>query len=152
MDWHHYRRFAPNFAAITSTLHALTRKNVIFEWTDACQRAFDQLKQKLTTAPVLVFPAFRIEFILRAVWDLDLSCLRSRKMVWCISLLMLHDLSIRTSETMLSPNWRHRQLCGQLVIFACTCWDVIQLSLLITLPVSLCWVRHDLLARLCTGR
>ena len=36
----YYRRFIPNFAKIANPLHALTKKNVPFEWTTLCQEAF----------------------------------------------------------------------------------------------------------------
>ena len=54
----YYRRFIPGFAQIASPLHALTKKNVAFHWTTGCERAFEQLKDKLVSAPVLVFPKF----------------------------------------------------------------------------------------------
>ena len=34
-----YRRFIPHFSAVAGPLHALTRKDVPFEWTAACQSA-----------------------------------------------------------------------------------------------------------------
>ena len=49
----YYRRFVAGFADIAAPLHALTRKNAKFEWSSERQQAFDALKQKLTTAPVL---------------------------------------------------------------------------------------------------
>ena len=34
----------------------LTRKRVKFEWDDLCEKAFQQLKRKLTSAPILIVP------------------------------------------------------------------------------------------------
>ena len=34
----------------------LTKKNVKFVWGDDCEEAFDELKRRLTSAPVLVVP------------------------------------------------------------------------------------------------
>jgi len=45
-------------------LHVLTRKNVNFLWTTECQIAFDELKEKLVSAPVLVYPNFERSFVL----------------------------------------------------------------------------------------
>ena len=47
----YYRRYVKNFAAIAGPLHALTRKDVVFHWSAACQDAFDRLKTLLTTSP-----------------------------------------------------------------------------------------------------
>ena len=60
----HYRRFVKNFAKIASPLHGLTRKLAEFKWTQECQAAFDQLKNKLETAPILAYPNFDLPFTL----------------------------------------------------------------------------------------
>ena len=60
----YYRRFVPRFSSVASPLHALTRKDVCFEWSPACESAFRQLKEHLCSAPVLAFPDFSHGFIL----------------------------------------------------------------------------------------
>ena len=40
----YYRRYVKGFAAIAAPLHALTRKDAVFHWSEDCQNAFDQLK------------------------------------------------------------------------------------------------------------
>lgn len=60
----YYRRFIENFAKLGKPLFDLTKQNTTFNWTPACQTAFDTLKEKLLTAPVLVFPNFQKPFIL----------------------------------------------------------------------------------------
>ncbi len=52
----YFRRFIPLFASIAHPLHSLTRKGEAFNWTPACQTAFDTLKQRLVEAPVLAYP------------------------------------------------------------------------------------------------
>jgi hypothetical protein len=52
----YYRRFIEGFSKIARPMTALLAKKVEFEWTPACQESFEMLKQKLTTAPVLVLP------------------------------------------------------------------------------------------------
>ena len=61
-----YRRYVPNFAAITSPLTDATRKNMPnrIAWGEPQQRAFDKLKSVLTTEPVLHLPDFERQFIL----------------------------------------------------------------------------------------
>ena len=40
-----YRQFIPNFARIATPLHQLTRKGVVFEWTQECSGTFNELKR-----------------------------------------------------------------------------------------------------------
>ena len=58
----YYRRYVKGFAAIAAPLHALTRKDAVFHWSEDCQNAFDQLKLRLTTSPITAFPDFSQEF------------------------------------------------------------------------------------------
>lgn len=60
----YYRRFVKGFAQLAQPLHALTRKGATYSWTEACQDAFDELKRRLTTAPILAYPSFDCEFTL----------------------------------------------------------------------------------------
>ena len=52
----YYRRFIKDFANIAKCLHALTSKNSKWQWTQECEDAFELLKGKLTTAPILGYP------------------------------------------------------------------------------------------------
>ena len=54
----YYRRYIHRFSEIAAPLHQLTNKGVTFKWTESCQLAFNQLKKKLTEAPVLAYPQF----------------------------------------------------------------------------------------------
>ena len=54
----YYRRFMPNFARVAGLLHMLTRVDVPFVWTKACEGAFARLKELLTSPPVLAYPDF----------------------------------------------------------------------------------------------
>uniref|UniRef100_A0A158P4I8 RNA-directed DNA polymerase n=1 Tax=Tetranychus urticae TaxID=32264 RepID=A0A158P4I8_TETUR len=49
----YYRRFIKDFAEIARPLTNLTRKDLPFEWGQEQEEAFNQLKLKLTTPPVL---------------------------------------------------------------------------------------------------
>ena len=48
-----YRKCIERYAHIAAPLTQLTRKDVDFSWTNDCQEAFDNLKLRLSTAPVL---------------------------------------------------------------------------------------------------
>ena len=60
----YYRRFQKNYANIARPLQNLTKNNVVFEWTDKCQQAFEKLIENLTTAPVLAYPDCNKPFIM----------------------------------------------------------------------------------------
>ena len=52
----YYRRFVKNYADIAKPLHQLTEKTASFCWSEKCQQAFDELRQRLVAAPILTFP------------------------------------------------------------------------------------------------
>ncbi len=49
----YFRRFVEGFSKITAPMNRLTRKGEKFTWTPVCQLSFDELKRKLTKAPIL---------------------------------------------------------------------------------------------------
>ena len=51
----YYRKFVPRFADISRPLTTLTKKDKKFEWTLACQKSFDLLKETLCGEPVLKY-------------------------------------------------------------------------------------------------
>jgi hypothetical protein len=55
----YFRKFIKHFAQITAPLTDLLKKNQPFYWTPRCQQAFDKVKDKLTSAPLLVLPDWR---------------------------------------------------------------------------------------------
>jgi hypothetical protein len=59
-----YRRLVANFAETAKPLTKLTRKEQEFYWGPSQQEAFEELKTKLCTTPVLAYPNFDLPFIL----------------------------------------------------------------------------------------
>ncbi|KAL8134961.1 hypothetical protein AgCh_009829 [Apium graveolens] len=60
----YYRRFVQNFSKIAVPLTKLTRKNEKFVWTKKCEENFQELKKRLVTAPVLMLPDEKGEFVI----------------------------------------------------------------------------------------
>ncbi|WVZ70841.1 hypothetical protein U9M48_019477 [Paspalum notatum var. saurae] len=52
----YYRRFIESFSKIAKPMTSLLEKGVPFIWSKERQAAFDELKKRLTTAPVLTLP------------------------------------------------------------------------------------------------
>ena len=52
----YYRRFIEDFSRLAVPMTRLTRKGVKFEWDDLCEKAFQELKRRLTSAPILIVP------------------------------------------------------------------------------------------------
>ena len=61
----YYRRFIPNFAAISSPLVHLTKKGCNFIWSEKQKHAFSLLKQLLCSAPILCYPKLDQPFTLQ---------------------------------------------------------------------------------------
>ncbi|MGG6712832.1 UNVERIFIED_CONTAM: hypothetical protein ITH36_24725, partial [Salmonella enterica subsp. enterica serovar Weltevreden] len=51
-----YRRFIKDFSKIAQPLSRLLQDEVPFDFDQSCRDAFDTLKEKLTTAPVIQAP------------------------------------------------------------------------------------------------
>ncbi|KAM2864295.1 hypothetical protein FF1_022978 [Malus domestica] len=57
-----YRRFIKNFSKIAQPLCRLLQKEVAFEFDHACSTAFKQLKEALTSAPIITPPDWSLPF------------------------------------------------------------------------------------------
>eukprot|EP00253_Pinus_taeda_P018144 PITA_18144 len=58
----YYRRFIKDFSKLASPLFSLLGKDVEFKWTDNCQGALDELKDKLVSALILRGPNWALPF------------------------------------------------------------------------------------------
>ena len=58
----YHRRFVDGFSKIASPLNHLTRKDVLFLWSPECQSAFQTLKERLCSPPILSYPDFILPF------------------------------------------------------------------------------------------
>jgi hypothetical protein len=72
----YYRRFIENFSKIAKPMTELLKYNTKFEWLEACEKTFQELKRRLTTAPVLTLPDIKMDFVV--------YCDSSRKGLRCV--------------------------------------------------------------------
>ncbi|KAK2188352.1 hypothetical protein NP493_135g04006 [Ridgeia piscesae] len=108
----YYRRFVPGFAKIATPLHALlggtskkkSKKNNSAPsfaecWNESCDIAFNELKQRLVTAPVLGYPDFTKPFILETDASLKgLGAVLSQRQENGIVVLSYASRGLRESE------------------------------------------------------
>ncbi|RVX00475.1 Retrovirus-related Pol polyprotein from transposon 17.6 [Vitis vinifera] len=57
-----YRRFIKDFSKISKPLCELLVKDAKFIWNEKCQKSFEELKQFLTTAPIVRAPNWKLPF------------------------------------------------------------------------------------------
>ncbi|RVW46875.1 Retrovirus-related Pol polyprotein from transposon 17.6 [Vitis vinifera] len=57
-----YRRFIKDFSKISKPLRELLVKDAKFVWDEKCQKSFEELKQFLTTAPIVRAPNWKLPF------------------------------------------------------------------------------------------
>ncbi|KIM66946.1 hypothetical protein SCLCIDRAFT_47165, partial [Scleroderma citrinum Foug A] len=60
-----YRMFIANFSQIAHSLHLLTKKDQEYVWGEAQQLAFQELKNRLTSSPVLRLPDLSKPFVIQ---------------------------------------------------------------------------------------
>ena len=89
------------FVSIVSHLTNLTKNNVKFEWSEACERSFQILKDRLTTAPVFILPEGTKVFVV--------YCDASLVELGCV--LMQHGKVIAYSSRQLKVHEKYNPTC-----------------------------------------
>ena len=111
----YYRKFVEGFSKLAAPLTKLTRKEENFVWSEACQQSFDELKQKLTSAPVLTLPSGQDGY--------TVNCDASRQGLACV--LMQHENVIAYTSRQLKKhekNYTTHDLELAVVVFALRIW------------------------------
>ncbi|KAA0035500.1 pol protein [Cucumis melo var. makuwa] len=111
----YYRRFVKNFSRIATPLIQLTRKGAPFVWSKACEDSFQNIKQKLVTAPVLTVPDGSGSFVIYSY--------ASKKGLGCV--LMLQGKVVAYASRQLKSheqNYPTHDLELAAVVFALKIW------------------------------
>ncbi|KAJ9536518.1 hypothetical protein OSB04_un000312 [Centaurea solstitialis] len=113
----YYRRFIEHFSTIATPLMALTKKDIKFEWSSTCERAFNNLKGKLTSAPILALPNGTDGFVVYCdASKLGLGCVLmqdGKVIAYASRKLKVHELNYPTHDMELAAVvfalkiWRH---------------------------------------------
>ena len=123
----YYRRFIQDFSKIATPIMRLTGKDVPFVWSEACQQAFDELKTRLTSAPVLTLPDRTCDYeVFCDASGMGLGCVlhqRGKVVAYASRQLRVHEKNYPTHDLELEAVifalkiWRHYLLGEQVKIF-----------------------------------
>ncbi|CAH9107428.1 unnamed protein product, partial [Cuscuta europaea] len=123
----YYRRFVKDFSKIARPLTNLTKKTTKFYWDEDCEAAFQELKKRLTTAPVLTLPSGTEGFdIYSDASKKGLGCvlMQNRKVVaYASRQLKVHEVNYPTHDLELAAVvfalkiWRHYLYGAQCKIY-----------------------------------
>ena len=124
----YYRRFVEGFSKMVSPLTQLTRKDQPFSWTDKCEECFEEMKRRLTTAPVLTIPntSKKFEVYCDASYQ-GLGCVLmqdKRLVAYASRQLKVHEKNYPTHDLELAAvvfalnTWRHYLYGSQFQVFS----------------------------------
>jgi ribonuclease HI len=113
----YYRRFIEGFNNLAKPMIALLEKNAKFVWSDKCQTNFEELKRRLTTAPVLTLPDLSKSFSIYCdASRLGLGCVlmqEGKVLAYASRQLRKHEMNYPTHDLELAAVvhalkiWRH---------------------------------------------
>ena len=124
----YYRRFVQDFSRIAASLTRLTKKGVKFEWFEKCEQSFQELKDRLTSAPVLALPDDSGEYVVycdASRQDLGGVLMQHERVIaYASRQLKLHEVNYPTHDLELAAVvfalklWRHYLYGAKCQIFS----------------------------------
>ena len=92
-----YHQFIEDFSGIVKPMTSLLRKDATWKWSDAEENAFQELKRRITTAPVLIMPDMSKQFIVEAdASDFAIGAILSQEQLdgkWKLVAFLSHTLN-----------------------------------------------------------
>ncbi|GKC49309.1 putative reverse transcriptase domain-containing protein [Tanacetum coccineum] len=123
----YYRRFIEGFSKIAKPMTKLTQKNVKFDWSEKAEAAFQLLKQKLCSAPILALPEGSENFVVycdSSRKGLGAVLMQREKVIAYVSRkLKIHEKNYTTHDLELKvvvfalKMWRHYLYGSKCVVF-----------------------------------
>ncbi|KAD7479048.1 hypothetical protein E3N88_02184 [Mikania micrantha] len=124
----YYRRFIQDFSKIASPLTSLTQKNIKFVWGQKQEEAFQILKQKLSSAPILALPDGSNDFVVYCDASANgLGCVlmqRNNVIAYASRQLKRHEANYATHDLELGAVvfalkiWRHYLYGTRFVVYS----------------------------------
>ena len=105
----YYRRFISGFSIVAEPLYELSRKGVSFQWQMEQESAFNELKHRLTIAPVLAYPDFSPD---AGLFVLDTDASQPLGIGGVLSRLQLNDTERAIAYGSRSLNEEEKNYCG----------------------------------------
>ncbi|XP_070003523.1 uncharacterized protein [Nicotiana sylvestris] len=113
----YYRSFVEGFSSISSPLTRLTQNKVKFQWSDTCEKSFEELKKRLTSAPVQTIPEGTEGFVVYCdASGVSLGCVlmqHGKVIAYVLRQLKAHEKNYPTHDLELTAVvfalkiWRH---------------------------------------------
>jgi hypothetical protein len=95
----YYRRFVQNYSAVVKPLTELTKKDKSFHWDDACQKAFDTLKDVLMGPEIMDFPSHTGDYILDTdACDVSIGAVLSQIQIGCERVIAYGSRTLNKAE------------------------------------------------------
>jgi hypothetical protein len=122
----YYRRFIEGFSKIVRPFTSLLEKGKEFKWDEACQKCFEELKEKLTTAPVLITDIHKGFDVYCDATHLGLRCVlmqEGKVIAYTSRQLQKHEKNYPTHDLELPvivhalKIWRHYMIVNKCKIF-----------------------------------
>ncbi|KAI9186250.1 hypothetical protein LWI28_015260 [Acer negundo] len=111
----YYRRFIKKNSILAASLTCLTRKGVKFDWSEDCEKTFQEIKNRLVSTPVLTLPSSCGDYIIYSY--------ASKKGLGCV--LMQHGKVIAYASRQLKThenNYPTHDLELAVVVFPLKIW------------------------------
>src|ERR1044072_4757161 len=124
----YYRKFIEGFSKLALPLTKLTRKGQVFVWDVEFEKGFQELKRRLTSAPILILPNLAESFIVycdASLMGLGGVLLQARQVVTYASIqLKIHERNHPTHDLELAAMvfvlklWRHYLYGSRFEVFS----------------------------------
>nr|GFA38550.1 hypothetical protein [Tanacetum cinerariifolium] len=123
----YYRRFIEGFSKIAKSMTKLTQKDVKFDWGDKQEATFQQIKQKLCSAPLLALPEGSKDFVVyydASIQGLGVLLMQREKVTaYASRQLKVHEKNYTTHDLELGAVvfalkiWRHYMYGTKCMVF-----------------------------------